>query len=416
MVKKFWLDVILGTVFIFGLMGLFNSVTAFKIFDIFDPIGTAFGDMELTDIVFSQLRDDPVADDRVVLVNLSNLSRGEIGMMLQIIAKYNPACIGIDSFFYSPHEDDPEGDMMLMAGLESVDNLILAEKLLPDPEDPSNDTIAFSWEVFNSFASENAFVNLITDAEVQEDLKMCREFSPKYDLKGDQRVAFAVAMAAQYDSAAAAEFLARDNEVEIINYRGNVLDYGATKFGNKYYALDVPDVFDENFTPDIIEGKVVMFCYLGRWLGDRESFEDKFYTPLNETYIGRAFPDMYGGVVHANIISMILNRDYIDDMSDNAGYVFAIILCFLNVALFSLIYKKIPKWYDGITKLFQLLEIGVLSYGVIYILELYSFKAEIGVAMAAVALAGDSLEVYYGVVKNSFTKEGRKSLFKVDKL
>ena len=303
-----------------------------------------------------------------------------------------------------------------MAGLESVDNLILAEKLLPDPEDPSNDTIAFSWEVFNSFASENAFVNLITDAEVQEDLKMCREFSPKYDLKGDQRVAFAVAMAAQYDSAAAAEFLARDNEVEIINYRGNVLDYGATKFGNKYYALDVPDVFDENFTPDIIEGKVVMFCYLGRWLGDRESFEDKFYTPLNETYIGRAFPDMYGGVVHANIISMILNRDYIVDMSDNAGYVFAIILCFLNVALFSLIYKKIPKWYDGITKLFQLLEIGVLSYGVIYILELYSFKAEIGVAMAAVALAGDSLEVYYGVVKNSFTKEGRKSLFKVDKL
>ena len=80
MFKKFWLDVILGTVFIFGLMGLFNSVTAFKIFDVFDPIGNAFGDMELTDIVFSQLRDDPVADDRVVLVNLSNLSRGEIGM------------------------------------------------------------------------------------------------------------------------------------------------------------------------------------------------------------------------------------------------------------------------------------------------------------------------------------------------
>ena len=113
---------------------------------------------------------------------------------------------------------------------------------------------------------------------------------------------------------------------------------------------------------------------------------------------------------------MILNRDYIDDMSDGAGYIFAIILCFLNVALFSLIYRKIPKWYDGITKLFQLMEIGVLTYGVIWVLEIYSFKAEIAIALAAVALAGDSLEVYYGVVKNSFTKEGRKSLFKVDKL
>jgi len=202
----------------------------------------------------------------------------------------------------------------------------------------------------------------------------------------------------------------------VINYRGNVLDYGATKFGNKYYALDVPDVFEENFVPDMIEGKVVMFCYLGKYLGDRESLEDKYFTPLNQTYAGRAFPDMYGGVVHANIISMILNEDYIDHMSETTSLIFAVILCFLNVALFSLIYKKLSKWYDGITKLFQLLELGVFTFAIIYVLELYSYKLHIGVGMGAVALAGDSLEVYYGVVKNAFTKEGRKALFKMDKL
>ena len=415
MFRKFWLDVIFGTAFIFGMMGVFQSFTAFKVFDVFDPIGQAFGDMEFTDIVFSQLRDDPVGDDRVVLVNLSNLQRGEIGMMLQIISQHNPAVIGIDSFFYTPKEDTL-GDMMLMEGMASVEHLVLASKLLPDPVDPAKDTIEYSWELFNSFAERTAFVNLVTDAEVQEDLKMCREFYPKFDIGGEQQIAFAVQLASYLDSAAAAEFLARNNETEVINYRGNVLDYGATKFGNKYFALDVPDVFGENFVPDMIEGKIVMFCFLGKHLGDRESFEDKFYTPLNQKYIGRAFPDMYGGVVHANIISMILNRDYINSMSENMGYVFAILICFLNVALFSLVYKKIPKWYDGITKLFQLLEIGVLVFGVIYILELYSFKADIAVGMVAVALAGDALEVYYGVVKNSFTKEGRKSLFKVDKL
>ncbi len=415
MFRKFWLDVILGTAFIFGMMGVFQSFTAFKVFDVFDPIGQAFGDMEFTDIVFSQLRDDPVGDDRVVLVNLSNLQRGEIGMMLQIISQHNPAVIGIDSFFYTPKEDTL-GDMMLMEGMASVEHLVLASKLLPDPTDPTKDTIEYSWELFNSFAERTAFVNLVTDAEVQEDLKMCREFYPKFDIGGEQQIAFAVQLASYLDSAAAADFLARNNETEVINYRGNVLDYGATKFGNKYFALDVPDVFGENFVPDMIEGKIVMFCYLGKHLGDRESFEDKFYTPLNQKYIGRAFPDMYGGVVHANIISMILNRDYINSMSENMGYLFAILICFFNVALFSLVYKKIPKWYDGITKLFQLLEIGVLVFGVIYILELYSFKADIAVGMVAVALAGDALEVYYGVVKNSFTKEGRKSLFKVDKL
>ncbi len=415
MFKKFWLDVILGTVFIFGMMGLFGSMTAFKIFDVFDPIGQALGEMELTDIVFSQLRDDPVADDRVVLVNLSDLQRGDIGMMLQIISQHNPAVIGIDSFFYNPKEDTL-GDMMLMEGLASAPNLVLASKLFPHEIDPTQDSIIYSWEVFNSFAASNGFANLITDAQVQEDLKMCREFYPQFDIQGEQQIAFAVEMASYYDSAKAARFLERGNEVEVINYRGNVLDYGATKFGSKYYALDVPDVFEGNFVPEMIEGKIVMFCYLGKWLGDRESLEDKYYTPLNTKYAGRAFPDMYGGVVHANAISMILNEDYIDAMSDEAGYIFAVIICFLNVALFSLIYKKLPKWYDGITKLFQLMEIAFFVFANIYVLEFYSFKLEIGLGMVAVALAGDALEVYYGVVKNSFTKEGRKSLFKMDKL
>lgn len=415
MFRKFWLDVIMATAFIFGVMGILDSFTGFKLFDMFDPIGEAFDDMEWTDIVFSQLRDDPVGDDRIILVNLSTLQRGEIGAMLQIISQYNPACIGVDSFFYYP-KDDTLGDMMLLEGMASVDNLVLASKLLLDEEDPEKDSVEYSWEVFNSFASSTGFANLITDADEQADLKMCREFYPEFDVRGERHHAFAVELASYYDSAAAAEFLEREYEVEVINYKGNVLDYGATKFGTKYPALDVQDVYQGNFLPEMIEGKIVMFCFLGNYLGDRESLEDKYYTPLNEKYIGRAFPDMYGGVVHANIISMVLDRSYINQLSEFQGIVFAIVLCFLNVALFSLIYRRLSRWYDGITKLFQLFEIGLLVFGVIYLLDFYNFKAEIGLALFAVAIAGDSLEVYYGVVKNSFTKAGRKALFKVDKL
>ncbi len=166
----------------------------------------------------------------------------------------------------------------------------------------------------------------------------------------------------------------------------------------------------------MITGNVVMFCFLGKYLGDRESLEDKFYTPLNEKYIGRAFPDMFGGVVHANIITMILNEDYIDTISSNQSTALGIFLALLNVALFSMIYKKIPKWYDGITKLFQLAEIAAFTFLILYLLDVYSFKLEMGLALVAIAISGDALEVYYGVVKNSFTREGRRSLFKVDKL
>lgn len=414
MFRKFWLDVILGTVFIFALMGLFKSFTAFNIFDLFDPIGQAFGDMEFTDVVFSQLREDPVADDRVVLVNIGTLQRAEIGMMLQIISQYNPVAIGLDAFFYYPKEDTL-GDQMLMEGMASVQNLVLASKLFPHETDLSRDSIAYSWESFNQFASEAAFVNLITEAKTQDELKMCRTFPPKWEVNGEEHWAFAVKLASYYDAKKAQEFVDRDYTLETINYRGNVLDYGATKFGTKYFALDVSDVFQENFVPEMIEGKVIIFCYLGDYLGDHKSLEDKFYTPLNKTYIGRAFPDMYGGVIHANIVSMILDEDYINGMSGNQEIFLAVVILFLNVALFSWIYKKIPVWYDGSTKLLQLLEIMGLIFGMIYLLDKFSYKLELSIALFAVALAGDALEIYYGVVKNSLTKEGRRSLFKIDK-
>ena len=65
----------------------------------------------------------------------------------------------------------------------------------------------------------------------------------------------------------------------------------------------------------MVEGKIVLFGYLGDRLGAPQ-WEDKFFTPLNESIAGRANPDMYGPVIHANIASMVLNDDYIDGFGD----------------------------------------------------------------------------------------------------
>lgn len=416
MFKKFWLDVILGTIFIFGLMGLFGSLTQFKVFDIMDPIGEAFSDMEFTDVYFSQLLDDPIADENVVLVNIGLESRAGIAMMIDSIAQHNPAVIGVDSFFDMPLEDTL-ADMMLMDAFSRVENLVMVTKVLYNPEIDELDSVHMSWPWF-TFNAEPAFANLITDAGVQEDLKMCRTFNPTLTTVNDSvtHMAFAVKLASYTAPEKAQKFVERGHEEEVINYRGNVLDYGATKFGNKYYALDVGDVFSSNYVPEIIEGKVVIFCFLGEYLGDRENFEDKFFTPLNETYVGRAFPDMYGGVIHANIVSMILNEDYINYLSEVQTWVITITFLFLTIAIFSWIYKKLPTWYDGITKVIQVILLVGLPYIMIYVMDLYSFKLELNILLIAIALSGDGLEVFYGVVKNSLTKEGRRALFKVSKL
>ncbi|WP_462247903.1 CHASE2 domain-containing protein [Ekhidna sp.] len=418
MFRRFWRDVILGTIFIFALMGLFGSLTAFKVFDIMDPIGEAFADMEFTDVYFSQLLDDPVADQNVVLVNVGLEPRAGIAILLDSISKYDPAVIGVDLFFDYPKEDTL-GDLMLMEALGRVENLVLVTKLSQtmnnlDPD--SYDSLEWSDPMF-TWNAHPAFANLVTDAGVQEDLKMCRTFVPQLEMdNGENQVSFAVKMASFVSPEKADKFLARGNEEEVINYRGNVLDYGATKFGNKYTALDVWDVYNGNFVPEIIQDKVVIFCFLGEELGDRENFEDKFFTPLNEVYVGRAFPDMYGGVIHANIVSMVLNEDYIYYLSDIQSWVLTVIMLFFTIMVFSWIYKKLPKWYDGITKVIQVILLVGIPYIMIYAMDLYSVKLELNILLIAIALSGDGLEVFYGVVKNSLSKEGRKELFKVSRL
>jgi CHASE2 domain-containing sensor protein len=414
MFRKFWLDVILGTAFIFGLMGMFASVTQFKIFDVFDPIGDALGDFDITDIVFSQFREAPVADENILLVNMSSLDRAGIAGMIEIINQHNPAVIGVDSFFDYPKEDTL-ADMMLHDAFSKVENLVLVTKLVPNLETQEVDSIHTSWELFNQYSSP-AFANLITDAEEQDDLKQCRSFWPQWEVNGEREIAFAIKLASYLDSAAAEEFLARGYEEELVNFKGNVLDFGATKFGTAFYALDWMDVFGENFFPELITGKIVMFCYLGEELGDRKSFEDKFITPLNSHYAGRTLPDMYGGVIHANIVSSVLNRDYVNYMSEVQGYIVAILLCLVNVVAFTYVYKRLPRWYDGITKLIQLMELFVLYGIMIWVFNEYNLKLDLGIGMVAVALAGDSLEVYHGVVKNIFSRKGRKQLFKAEKL
>ncbi len=413
MFRKFWLDTIFGTIFIFAFMGLVANISSFKVFDLFDPIGEAFADMETTDIVFSQMRARPDAEEDVVLVNIGTMPRAGIAEMINIISRHKPLVIGLDSFFYSPK--DSLDDVFLADALNAVDNLVVASKLFYSEETESFDSIALPYAPFRENA-EYGFANLITAAETQEDLKVCRSFPPKETVNGELQLAFAVKLASYKDFDKTNEFLARNNDIEYVNYRGNVLDYGLTKYGTRYAALDVEDVLGENYVPEMIEGKIVIFCFLGEYLGDRNATEDKYFTPLNAKYAGKAVLDMYGGVIHANIISQILNSDNINAMSERTAWILAIIAGYLNVAFFSLIYKRIPRWYDGVTKLIQLIQLLIVGILVLYIFDTYNYKMDMSFTLIVIALSGDILEVYYGVVKNIFTRKGRRELSKMNKL
>ena len=87
----------------------------------------------------------------------------------------------------------------------------------------------------------------------------------------------------------------------------------------------------------------------------------------------------------------------------------------INVLLFSWIYRNYGSWYDGSTKLIQVVEVIVILGLITLLFATNSFKLEIAAGLFALALAGDLLEVYYGVVRNTALKvidkfKGRKKV------
>ena len=408
--RQFWLDNILATAFIFAMILFGGGI--FSAFEVLNPIGEAISDMDVTDIVFSKLRKDPDAhlNDDIVIVNIGDLNREGIAKQLEIIEQHNPRVIGIDAFFRKLR--DPWQDSLLAASMSQVENLVLVTKLNHyNAQMGVFDTLETSNPLFLSNAKQG-FANLITPAKEQDNFKVCRSFSPvEYTREGEQQL-FALTLAQIFDPAAVDKFYQRQNQVEFINYGGNIVRANSknSEFTNKFMVLDWLDVFEGNFVPEVFENKIVILGYMGSDLSDT-SWDDKLYTPLNTEYAGRTNPDMYGVVVHANILSMILNGNFIDSMSERTGIIVGVILCLLNVICFSLIYRLLPRWYDGLTKSIQLIEALLLLLIVVLVFHFFSYKLNLTLGIIAVLFAGDSLEVYYGVLKNLFSKEQRRLLF-----
>jgi CHASE2 domain-containing sensor protein len=414
--RKFWLDCLIATNFVFLAMWAIVGITNLRIFNAFDSIGVALGDMELTDYVFSRLRDAPLADTSIVVVNIGNLSRREIAEQIRIISKYKPKVIGIDAFFDCRGRTrdtvncaalrDVMGNYMLGSAIQEAGNVILVTKVI------QNDTLlpegvfdSLRRSDFSANAYGEGFANLDTDAAFQEDAKTCRQVNPRlHDKEGKPQYAFSVAMAMAYDSVKTKEFLKRDNFNEIINYRGTIYDtYEQTLFRVAFYALDVDDILTEKFKPTMIKDKIVIMGFLGNEFGD-PSWADRFYTPLNTKMAGKANPDMFGAIIHANVVSMILNGNFINEMADWQEELLAFIICLLNVALFSLINTRWPTWYDGITKLLQLTQLLAYTVLMVFIFHWFSFKLNVTLTLAAVALVGDIYEIYMSVIKNLIQK------------
>lgn len=377
-------SVLICTIFIFGFLYLLAKIP--MQFELLDPIGKALKDFELTDLVYSQLRDEQHLDTNIVLVNIAHLSRSEIGKQIDILNKYQPKVIGIDAFFRSKKEF--KEDIQLIMALSQVENLVMVSDLeQPNDDATCFDSLGTSHPQFNQFA-QNGFADVKT-SEVS--FRTIRQFTPSFCLQDSTYLSFPAKLAQLYDSSSVETLLTRKNELEVINWRGNY---------SKFYRLDAHQLLDDEGDFSFLKGKIVIMGFLGeRELGEK-SLEDTFFTPLNPQSAGRAYPDMYGATVHANVVSMILNKDYINQLPDWVMSLIAFILVYLNVALFIWVGDHHKVYYDLITKLLILIEVAILFGLVIFILLYFNIKINLTIAIIAIIFSGDLTELYIGSLKD----------------
>jgi CHASE2 domain-containing sensor protein len=374
------------TAMMFLVLGIFSFIPINCLF--LDPVAKAISDFDVYDIVYSKLREEPKVDTNIVLVNLSNLSRSEIARQVNTINSLNPKVIGIDAIFQE--EKEHYSDSLLADAFSRCRNLILVSKLDNyNEETDAYGTVLRSIEIFNKYAS-NGFANLPNDDKVG--FRTIREFRPISKTNGTIVNAFAAKVVEIYNSEALQLLNRRSNEVEKINYTGNY---------NKFYYLDSYQVISGENDISFIKDKIVLMGFMGLRLNDK-TFEDIYFTPLNERYAGKAFPDMYGVVIHANIISMILNKNYIGIMPQWMSILLALILSYISAYIIYKMKIMYKDWFSALSKLYILI-ISLLNLFIgVMVLHHFNYRINLTLALAVVVLTGTIVEIYQSYVSKIF--------------
>ena len=377
--------------------------------DIFSPLSDTFKDFELSDVVFSHLRENQKVEENVVLVNIGNLDRGGVAELINVLNQYEPKTIGIDAFFRAPKEGQPELDSALSQAFSRTKNLVLVSELIENDSTGEVDTVKYSNPMFMQYA-QPGFADMI--AQGKHSLNTARDCIPKEVVKNDTLLSFPSKLVEIYAPEKLKRYIERNHDVETINYQGNIIVHKEGSTSNSkgiFFALDWDDVFNKKFTPETIKGKIVIMGFMGESIG-QNNWQDKFCTPLNSQYVGRTAPDMYGVVVHANIVSMILKESYINDMPEWINWTAILLFIFLNIWIFNWLYLHTAEWWDGISMILSLIGVIMLSVVSVIIFDQKNYTFDITLASVALLLSGNLIELYWGIIKPLYKKTTEKNV------
>jgi CHASE2 domain-containing sensor protein len=297
---------------------------------------------------------------------------------LTILNKYHPKVIGVDLLFKD--KKDEYGDSILSLALHENKNTVLPFSINTNGKDRKPSLIRIN-PFFGAFYS--GYIDLCGDSA-----STVREFYPFRKFNNDRYISFDAKIIELYDLNAFHYLKKRNRSKERINYTGNI---------KNFLYIDPMDVINHPEQLSIIKDKIVLLGFFNFPNSSKGcNFEDMHFTPLNPRISGHAFPDMNGITIHANIISMIINKNYINVMSRWLSFLIAFLLCYFNIAFLIHTFVHGPKWLHFFSKVIQLIATVIILLMVFYVFRLFHYRIESTLTITAIILSVDVLYFYNG--------------------
>ena len=299
--------------------------------DLFNPFDDYIDNFDYSDLVYSEMsRKDDIykTDTNIYIVNIGDLSRGELAEKINIIEKFEPKVIGIDAVFREPKTGNIQEimeDMALKQALNAKPNIIMGSFGIYDEEDPDK---AVGIIRTNEFFGDLPYGH----CELQNEPQTCREFD-KFIRFTDSIThdtvtvnAFSAAIVSMYDQDMFMRFAKRNKkQLESINYRGGSMPF---------IKIDYEDIND-SCDLRMLKDNIVLMGYLGLYKGAPMDTIDAFFTPLKrcDGY------DAKGIEIHAHAISMIMNDDCLVTFENWQNNLLAFIITFFFVTILRFIHS-----------------------------------------------------------------------------
>ncbi len=368
--KKFFTEYLLLNLFIFGCVSLLSLVILNLSF--FDPFTEAFRDFSLTDLYYTKEKDrNQINKGPVVLINVEDKNRSQVAYLLQQVQKGKPKVVALDIVYAKRINQQ---DSLLKAEFAAHNNYVFS--YIADFENLRESIYTDSFFT----TQRDGYATMVAENIEYSTIRHYYPFN-------DNREAFTSAIIKKFDNTHYQQLLKRKNKKTEIHYTGNLSNFS-------YYDFD--EVTNPDFDASALQNKIVLLGYVGMPkvnAGNRQD-EDKFFTPLNSRLSGRSHPDMYGCVIHANILRMILDKDYIKVVPPWRVFLVSFIILWMILPFMCGLFFKGDLWFNSVGTLVQLIGSFLIVAASVFSYKYFNTKFDPGLLTGCLVLLPTFINLY----------------------